>query len=287
MNNIKQIFIFIGPAFVLYIALILYSVIFNIYLSFHKWSGFGNPKFVLFNNYIKLFKDDLFWRSLAHNFVIMICALTIMLTISLILAIILDMGFRGSGLLKNVFFLPVVVSIVVIGLVWARILEPSNGPLNLALASVAPDSLTQKWLGDPNMALVSVISIWIWRHVGYGMILFLAGLQNIPKSIIEAAKIDGANTWKVITKITIPTLRPVILTVMLWSVILSFKIFPLIHILTGGGPYHSTEVLNTYMYRVAFQNYNFGYASTIATILLIIMVIASVINRKVNQFNSR
>jgi len=287
MNNIKQIFIFIGPAFVLYIALILYSVIFNIYLSFYKWSGFGNPKFVLFNNYIKLFKDDLFWRSLAHNFVIMICALTIMLTISLILAIILDMGFRGSGLLKNVFFLPVVVSIVVIGLVWARILEPSNGPLNLALSSLGLGSLTQNWLGDPNMALGSVISIWIWRHVGYGMILFLAGLQNIPKSIIEAAKIDGANTWKVITKITIPTLRPVILTVMLWSVILSFKIFPLIHILTGGGPYHSTEVLNTYMYRIAFQNYNLGYASTIATILLIIMVIGSVINRKVNQFNSR
>lgn len=287
MNKIKQIFIFIGPAFVLYIALILYSVIFNIYLSFHKWSGFGNPKFVLFNNYIKLFKDDLFWRSLAHNFVIMICALTIMLIISLILAIIIDMGFHGSGLSKNVFFLPVVVSIVVIGLVWARILEPSNGPLNLALSSLGLGSLTQKWLGDPNIALGSVIGVWIWRHMGYGMILLLAGLQNIPKSIIEAAKIDGANAWEVITKVTIPMLRPIILTVMLWSVILSFKIFPLIHILTGGGPYHSTEVLNTYMYRVAFQNYNFGYASTIATILLIIMIISSVINRKVNQFNNR
>jgi raffinose/stachyose/melibiose transport system permease protein len=279
----KMMVIFLGPATLFYFCFVLYSVVYNIFLSFYNWNGFETPKFVYLANFIRLFNDEIFWRSLGNNLVMVICAVTVMLGMSIVLALILNMRLPARYFFRTVYFLPVVISIIVIGLLWSRIFEPNNGPLNLMLKGLNLEILAHSWLGDKHTALGSVIAVWIWRHVGYGTVLLLAGLQAIPSGILESARIDGADGWKIVRYITLPLLKPVIVTVALWSVILSFKVFPLIYIMTKGGPYYHTEVLNTYLYRLAFQNYDFGTASANATILLAIMVCCALVSRKLNE----
>jgi raffinose/stachyose/melibiose transport system permease protein len=278
-QKIRLLSVFLGPAALFFIAFILFPVACNIVLGFTDWTGFSEPRFVGFENYQRLLNDSIFWRAFSNNAVFVGAAPSLMLGLSLVLALLVDSNPPLSNFLRSIMFLPIVVSIVVVGLMWGRVFEPNGGPINLVLRSLGLEGLAQNWLGDKNFALGSVVVVWIWRHLGYGFILLLTGLQAIPLSITEAARIDGARNWQLARYLTIPLLRPVILIVAFWSIIQSLNVFPLVWVMTQGGPYYHTEVLNTYLFRQAFQEYKFGMGSAIATIVLLLMVAVSASRR--------
>jgi len=271
--------LFFVPAGILTIGFVLFPLFSNIYLSFTQWGGFKQPRWVWLSNYLIMFRDEIFWKSLINNVVVMGMGLGIMLPVSLFIAIILNRGIPGRQLFRAVIFIPVIIPMIIVSILWTRIYDGQSGILNMILRSIKLDFLAKNWLADPNTALFSLIVVWMWRQVGYFVVLLVAGLQNIPKSLKESARIDGVSEFKIDLLISIPLIKPILVVVSFWIILWSFKIFTLVYVMTMGGPYYHTEVLNTYMYRIAFQNYRLGMGSTIATFVLMCMVILGMLRR--------
>jgi raffinose/stachyose/melibiose transport system permease protein len=271
---------FLLPALILFVFFELFSLIYNIYIGFHSWKGFGAPTFVGLDNYADLFSDKLFWGALGHNFIFMIVALFIMTILGLFLALVLDSGMPGAGVFRGLLFLPVIIPTVVVGLVWTRIYSTQGGLLNQFLEVVGLASWQQDWLGNPQTALPAVLVVWVWRHLGYGVVMFSAGLLGIPDDLKDAAALDGASAWQTVWQIIVPLLRPVILIIAILFAIFAFKVFTLVFIMTDGGPYNATEVLNTYMYDRVFKFFELGLGSSITNlVILILLVFAAVRSR--------
>ena len=268
---------FLLPALLLFVFLELYSLLYNVYIGFHDWNGFGDPKYVGLNNYKFLADDELFWDALEHNVIFMIVALGVMSVLSLFIALILDSGMPGAGLFRGLMFLPVITPTVVVGLAWTRVFSTQGGLLNQSLEMIGLASWKQDWLGNPDTALTAVLVVWVWRHMGYGVVMFSAGLMGIPDDLKEAAALDGASQRQSVMYVIVPLLRPIVLIVSLLFTIYAFKVFTLIFIMTGGGPYGATEVLNTYMYENVFRYFDLGLGSAIANIGILILVAVAII----------
>lgn len=268
---------FLLPALLLFVFFEFYSLAYNVYIGFHEWSGFGDPKYVGLDNYRFLAEDELFWSALKHNGIFMLVALGVMAVLSLVIALVLDSGMPGAGLFRGLMFLPVIVPTVVVGLAWTRVYSTQGGLLNQSLGMLGLDSWKQDWLGNPDYALTAVLIVWVWRHLGYGVVMFSAGLLGIPDDLKEAAALDGASQWQTVVFIIIPLLRPIIFIVSLWFTIYAFKVFTLVFIMTDGGPYGATEVLNTYMYENVFRYFDLGLGSATANIGILILVFFAVI----------
>ena len=189
-NEMKG-WLYISPALALYLLLFVYSILFNIDKSFHRWSGFNEPQFIGLENYRYIITNDIFQSAFLHNLAFTVFGVTIMLTLSIGLAIIFNAGVKGGSFFRALMFLPVVIPMIVISLIWSRIYSPT-GLLNLLLKSVGLGSLARDWLGEIQTALPAVIVVWVWRHIGYGVLLIYAGVIDIPKEIEEAAIVDGA-----------------------------------------------------------------------------------------------
>ena len=271
---------FIFPALALFLILELFPIVYNLYISFHKWKGFGAPEFVGWENYAKLFSDDKFLDALGHNIIFMLVALGIMGVLSLIIALFLDSGMPGANIFRGLFFLPVITPMIVIGLVWSRVYSSQGGLLNQFLGLLGFSALQNDWLGDTGTALTAVLIVWVWRHFGYGMIMFYAGLLGIPGEIKDAAAIDGAKSTQLVWYVIIPLMRSVIFIVAILFVIWAFKVFTIIFVMTGGGPYHATEVVNTFMYDEVFQYYKLGTGSAIASLILVLLVIIAFLRNR-------
>lgn len=268
---------FLLPALLLFVFLELYSLLYNVYMGFHEWSGFGDPEYVGLNNYRFLTEDELFWEALKHNVIFMIVALAVMSVLSLLIALVLDSGMPGAGLFRGLMFLPVITPTVVVGLAWTRVFSTQGGLLNQSLDMVGLASWKQDWLGNPDTALTAVLVVWVWRHIGYGVVMFSAGLMGIPDDLKEAAALDGATQRQSVMYVIVPLLRPIILIVSLLFTIYAFKVFTLIFIMTDGGPYGATEVMNTYMYENVFRYFDLGLGSAIANIGILILIAFAVI----------
>jgi raffinose/stachyose/melibiose transport system permease protein len=249
-------------------------------MSFHKWKGFGKPEFIGLDNYHNLFANEEFLEAISHNFIFMIVALGIMGTLSFLIALFIDSGMPGGNAFRGLFFLPVIIPMVVIGLVWSRVYSSQGGLLNQLLGLFGLSTLQHDWLGDPGTALAGVLVVWVWRHFGYGVIMFYAGLLGIPRDIKDAAAIDGAKPWQTVWHVIIPLMRSIIFIVAILFAIWAFKVFALIFILTGGGPYRATEVVTTFMYDEVFQYYKLGIGSAISILILVILVLFSVLRNR-------
>jgi raffinose/stachyose/melibiose transport system permease protein len=271
---------FILPALVLFLFFELFSLLFNIYMGFNSWNGLGTPRFVGLENYIDLFADKFFWSSLFNNLIFMAVALGVMTVLGFFLAIVLDSGIPGADVFRALLFLPVIIPTVVVGLAWTRILSAQSGMLNHMLGVIGLTSWQQDWLGNPHFALGAVLVVWVWRHLGYGVVLFSTGLLNIPEDIKDAAALDGATAWTAIIHIIVPLLRPIILIVALWFAIFAFKVFTLVFIMTGGGPYNATRVLNIYMYDWVFKFYNLGMGSAVTNVIILILIVLSAVRSR-------
>jgi ABC-type sugar transport system permease subunit len=254
-------------------------------IGFTDWNGISAQtiKWIGLGNYIELFSDNFFWISLKNNLIIVGGSVLLQLTLALLLAVILDSGLKGAEIFRTVFFIPTVLSFIVVGLLFSLLLSPTVGIVNPLLVKLGLGSWQHQWLGDKETALFTVMIVNIWKEFGFSVFLFLAGLQTIPKEVYEAARVDGAGPWRNLFSITLPLLKEVTIVVVILAVNQAFLVFDLIYVMTSGGPYHASEVLATYMYSRAFTSGRMGYGTAIAEVLFVIVFVVTIIQLRVTR----
>ncbi len=280
-NNLAA-YLLLAPAMITFLLFMLIPMVLTFCLSFFNWSGISLSRleFTGLSNYSKMLGDDVFWQALQNNMIFIGLGMTAAVVLGLFAAVLLEQNFRGSNFFRGLFFLPTVLSIVVIGIVFTFLLSPVFGVLKPLLALVGVDADPAP-LGDPQAALYTLIGVETWRSFGFAMFLFVAGLKALDFNLVEAARLDGANGWQTFWHVTLPQLRPVTLMVATLVGIGMLKLFDLVYVMTGGGPQHATEVLNTASYYQAFQFNQVGYGATFAVVLLFITFMLTVLRFKV------
>jgi raffinose/stachyose/melibiose transport system permease protein len=265
----KAIAFFLFPSFVILALIIIVPIVMSSYYSLLKWDGFGEGDFVGFKNYIRLFKDKAFLTSIKNSLVFATGSVFVQLPISLLLALVISKGVKFERFFVTVFFIPVIISTVVIGQLWMKIYNPDYGPLNMFLRAVGLDNLTREWLGSKDTALMASVVPVLWQYIGYHMLLMYAGIKSIPGDVFEAAKIDGASWFKTSMFITIPMLKPILKVTLTFAVVGSLKVFDLVYVLTRGGPGRASEVTSTLMVETIFKSNNYGYGSAMAVFVIV------------------
>ncbi len=274
MRNFRQnriaVILFLLPAVLLFVGIIIIPIFLSINYSLYKWDGITEGTFVGLKNYIDLFtsKSVGFPKTLRNALLLAFLSVVIQLPISLFLAIVLARGVKGEKFFVGLFFTPVLISTVVIGQLWMKIYNPDYGLINAGLRALGLDQWTRVWLGDQNTALYAVFIPILWQYVGYHMLLMYAGIKNISQEINEAAIMDGASGFSLARYITIPLLRPVLQVCVVFAVTGSLKAFDLIYVLTNGGPAHASEVPSTLMVAQIFGRNKYGFGSAIAVFII-------------------
>ena len=267
--------LFLLPNFLGFLVFIVYPVLKSLYISFFNWDGLGTKEFIGFQNYIRLFQDSTFQISFLNNLHYTIVTVPLSIFLGIMIALLMNTKMAGIKAFRVIYFLPQVTSMIAIGIVWTTVLA-NYGPVNQILMSIGVENPPQ-WLSSSTWALISVEMVSIWRSMGYNAIILLAGLQGINAELYEAAKIDGAGVFKRFTKITFPMLSPTIFLCTVLQFISSFQVFDTIMGMTQGGPGRATNVLTYYIYQRAFVDFRFGYASAVAYVLFIIILILTLV----------
>lgn len=262
------------PALSIYFVFLVYPLIYSLIVSLYNWDRISAEKtFIGLGNYIQFFTDPMSLLILKNNLLWMVFTLIFPTSIGLILAIVLDKQIRGRIIFRSIFYLPAILPMVSVGLIWAWIYNPFFGVINALLRAVGLASWAHGWLAEAGTALSAVMITSLWKNVGLPMILFLAGLQSIPKELYEAAQIDGTNRFQSFRYITIPSLRETFIIVFSLLVVSGLKVFDLIYVMTWGGPGRKTQVLATWMYFNTFIYHHAGYGSAIAWIMTIVILL--------------
>ena len=272
------IILFLAPAFILFLAFLVYPIVRSVYFSTFDWNGLGPAvDNVGLNNFKDILSDKVFVKAVTNNLLIVVLSLAIQLPVALALALMVGRDLPGRAFFRLIFFTPYVLSEVITGIIWMGLFnaDPSRGLIN-ALLVLIPGVQPQNFLSDLNQVMFCIFIVLTWKFFGLHMLLYLAGLQNIPREIEEAALIDGANRWQLTRHITIPMLGSTIRTVIQLSVLGSLTQFNLVWVMTGGGPVNASEMMATYMYRFGFRRYLLGYSSAVALVMLLICLIFSV-----------
>jgi raffinose/stachyose/melibiose transport system permease protein len=254
----------------------IFPMFYSLYLTFHDISS-PVIEFVGLKNYqTLLFNDPVFWLSLKNNAIWLVLALTIPVSLGLILAEVMNKSFRGRIIFRSLFYYPKILSLTIVALIWVWMYNPEYGLINTVLRGVGLEELVMSWLGDTRIALFSVFVADIWAGTGFAMILFLGGMQSIPSELYECAVVEGASKTQTFFRITIPLLREVFVVITVLYTIGTMKLFDIIYAMTLGGPGRSTYVVAVYMYFTAFKYYKIGLGCTVSW-LMTIMVAALVI----------
>ena len=271
-SNKVYILIFLFPALLLFCGLLIAPILMSGYYSLFDWNGFGTKTFVGLANYKELFTEDTigFLKALRNSLLLAALSVGIQLPLALGLALALGRGIRGERAFLSVYFMPVLISTVVIGQLWLKIYNPDYGILNTALRSVGLESWTRIWLGKRETALGAVFIPTLWQYVGYHMLLLYAGVKSVPPQLREAAMLDGATNGQINRYVVLPYIKPIIRISVIFAVTGSLKSFDLIYVLTNGGPFHATEVPSTLMISMLFLRNRYGMGSTIAVLLIVL-----------------
>ena len=272
----------IMPALLGTLIFIIIPVIGSFGISLTEWNLISPPKFIGVANYTKLLSDPLFYDVLLTTCIYAIAVVIFSITLPIILAVALNEKIKGLTLFRTAYFLPVITPMIVAAIVWSWIFDPSNGILNFILNVIGIHN-PPLWLFDKHWALIAIIIVSVWKNLGYNMVIFLAGLQGIPDSLYEAAEIDGAGPIKKLYHITIPMLTPTIFFVCVMSTISAFQVFDLIYLMSGGGPENATMVIVYWLFKNAFEFFKIGYASSIAYVLFIIILILTLVQWKLRK----
>ncbi|MBR0390926.1 MAG: sugar ABC transporter permease [Oscillospiraceae bacterium] len=267
-----NIFLFLLPALILFIGVLIAPIVMSLAYSFTEWNGFTTPEYIGIKNYIELFtsKSINIGRALKNVMLLALLSCCIQLPFALWLALRLSRPIKGRTALLSIFFMPVLISTVVIGQLWLKIYNPDYGVLNVFLRSVGLEKWTQIWLGNKKTALGAAFVPILWQYVGYHMLLMYAGVRGVPVELTEAAMLDGCTPAQVSRYIIIPYIRPILRVSVIFAVTGSLKSFDLIYVLTNGGPSHTTEVPSTLMINLLFLRNRYGMGSTIAVMLIIL-----------------
>ena len=267
-----NIFLFLLPALILFIGVLIAPIVMSLAYSFTEWNGFTTPEYIGIKNYIELFtsKSINIGRALKNVMLLALLSCCIQLPFALWLALRLSRPIKGRTALLSIFFMPVLISTVVIGQLWLKIYNPDYGVLNVWLRSGGLEKWTQIWLGNKKTALGAAFVPILWQYVGYHMLLMYAGVRGVPVELTEAAMLDGCTPAQVSRYIIIPYIRPILRVSVIFAVTGSLKSFDLIYVLTNGGPSHTTEVPSTLMINLLFLRNRYGMGSTIAVMLIIL-----------------
>ena len=267
-----NIFLFLLPALCLFVAVLIAPIIMSFYYSLTEWNGFTTPEFIGFKNYVELFtsKSINISRALKNAFLLAFLSCFIQLPFALWLALRLARPIKGKTALLSIYFMPVLISTVVIGQLWLKIYNPDYGVLNVLLRSLGLDKWTHIWLGDKKYALGAAFVPILWQYVGYHMLLMYAGIKGVPVELTEAAMLDGCTPAQANRYIIIPYIRPILRVSVIFAITGSLKSFDLIYVLTNGGPSHATEVPSTLMISMLFLRNRYGMGSAIAVMLIVL-----------------
>lgn len=266
---------FILPNFVGFALLTLVPVCVLFYMAFTNWNIFGKADWVGFANFTRLIGDGSFRTAFLNTLYYSVMHIPLTLVVSLGLALLLNTKIRGVAFFRTAAFFPYITSIVAIAIVWNLLFSPDYGPINEVLKAIGIQH-PPGWLTSAQWAMPAVVIVSTWRDMGYYMILFLAGLQTVPRELHEAARVDGANGWERFWNVTIPALRPTTFFVLVMLTINSFKIFDLILVMTNGGPGQATSVLSQFIYRKGFVENQFGYASAASVVLFLLCILVTI-----------
>jgi len=272
----------IVPALSTQIMFIYIPLIWAFYISFFKWNMIRPKRFVGWANYEKMLTNPDFWHSLWVTVVYVLGTVPVAIIIGLMLALLMNMDWlKGKGIFRTGFYIPVITAMAAAAVIWTWLFQADYGLINWFLSLFGIKNIG--WLNDPDYALTALIIVGIWKRVGYNMVIFLAGLQVIPKVLYEAADIDGASNWAKFKNITWPLLTPTTLFVTVLQIIASFRVFVSVDVMTKGGPLDSTRVITYYLYESAFENMKFGYASAIAVFMFALLMTLTLIQFRVSK----
>ncbi len=275
-------YIFVAPQLIGFICFVAFPLVFSLLLCFAEWNMIDPPKFVKFNNFIAIFRDRIFWKSIGNTFIYIAIVVPLTLFTSLSLALLTNRKLPFMKFYRAAFFLPMVTSTVAIAMVWSFIYQPDNGIINSVLSGLGVKN-PPMWLQDTRYARWAVSILSIWLKAGYYYIIFDAGLKNIPTELYEAADIDGASAFRKICKITVPMLSSVMFFVTVMLFIDVFNMFNEVYIMTSGGPDYSTYTLSMYIYYYAFREFDMGRAAVASWVLFALVGIVTVIQFKLKK----
>lgn len=269
-------YLYILPALGIYLVFVLWPILDTVRYSFYAWDGFSAPTFIGLANYLALPGDEVFRKSILNNIAFIFFYSILPIAVGLLLAVLLTRRrLRGMNLFRTGLFVPYVLSMVVVGVVWRWIYNPAFGPLNQALKALGLDMLARPWFGDFVWALPAVGIVGTWVQYGFCLVLFIAGIQSIDEALYDAAKIDGSNEWHQFRSVTLPSLRNEISVALVTTLIAALRVFDLIYVTTRGGPGNQTSVASLWLYQNAFQINRVGYAAAIAVVLTLLILAVS------------
>ena len=276
--KVKQYLMFAGVSTVLFCAVVILPFIYGLYLTFTSWDGVSKEKpFVGLANYIATFQDAAYWQALGRTLIYSVIAVILVNVVAFFLAYLLTSGIKGHNFFRAAFFVPNLIGGIVLGYVWKFVFNRAFVALGKSLSVGA---LSTSWLATTNGAMACLIIVSVWQYAGYMMLIYVAGFMSVSKSLMEAAQIDGASTWQVYRKITLPLLVPVIKTCVIFAITGSLRAFDLVYVMTGGGPNHISEVPATLMYNNLFRKGLYGYGSAQAFFIVIeCLIFTFIVNR--------
>jgi len=268
--------LFLTPSLIVLVAFTLYPMVQAAYLSLTDYNLIRAASFIGLANYVELFQDPAFWNAFQNTVVYAVVVTPVTVVLALVFALMLNQRFVGRAFARTAIFLPFIVSLGIIAIAWAFLLDPNIGLLSywLGKVGIVPE---QGWLNDPRYAMAAVMAVGVWKNVGFYMVIYLAGLQSIPGDIYEAARLDGAGAWQRLRSVTLPLLSNQTLLVSVLALIATLQAFDQIWVMTHGGPFFRTETLVMLVYREGFQQLRFGYASAISFVLLVFVFILSMV----------
>ncbi|MBC7272142.1 MAG: sugar ABC transporter permease [Streptomyces sp.] len=281
--------LFLLPGALAFLAVIVLPFLMNTGVSFTDWQGVGAPgadDFTGLENYRELLDDSEFWASFRHSLFMVLAMAAVPTLLGLVLAAALfdyvgkHFGTKTVAVLRACFYLPQVLPIAVAGIVWSWILAPENGSLNELLKAVGLGSWQQDWLGDPDLALYTVMGVLVWVQLGFPLVVFMAGLQRVDPQLYEAAELDGAGWWRRFWHITLPQIRPETYVVLTWCTIAALKVFGAVYVLTKGGPGGATNVPSYFSFTTFFEKTQVGYGAAISTVLTVVILALSLVGLK-------
>ena len=276
-------YLMVLPYIISFLLFVAYPLIFSLILVFHKWNIVSPMKFVGLGNFQRLIHDTLFWKSLRNTGIFLIIHIPLQIAVALILAEVLNQKIIARGFFRGAFFLPVVISGVVVTILWQQLYQGETGTLNVILTKIGLPKVP--WLTSTKLAMPSIAIMATWKNVGLYVVLLLAGLQGIPNSLYEVADIDGATSFQKFIHVTLPMINPTLIMVIILSTIGGFSLFIEPYIMTGGGPMNSTLSAVLYIYKQAFYFNHMGYAATMGFTVAIIIMAVVLIQKKVIEID--
>lgn len=286
----RAILLYMLPAMTLLTAFVFLPIVLNFIYALFRWSSFSTQwDFVGLANFARLLSDETVWVAFKNNLWYAVISLVFQVGGSMLIAALLEEKWmrRSQPFFRTVYFLPSMISLTVVGILWQTIYSPVFGIVNPLLEKLGLGMLATDWLGNTRTAVFSVIAVSQWQYFGYTMVLFLVAMQGVSADLYESAIIDGANSFQRFIHITIPNIREIILVNCMITIIGAFQVFDEIYIMTGGGPGRSSEVLGTYLFRTGFRNDEMGYASAIATMVFFVTFVFSVIQMRISGTGRR